>query len=58
MEEKLEEYRAKQRRQATINAVKGKVLNMVSFQGKSDAKDQHIIDTDKVSTYTQLQFST
>lgn len=46
MDEKLEEYRAKKRRQATVNAVKDKVLNMVSFQGKSDLKDQHIINTE------------
>lgn len=43
MDSQLEDYRAKKRRQATINNVKDKLFNMVSFQQvKSDLKNEHV----------------
>lgn len=43
MDSKLEDYRAKKRRQATIDNVKDKLFNMVSFQQvKSDTKNEHV----------------
>lgn len=51
MDYKLEDYRAKKRRQATINNVKDKLLKMVSFKGKnSDAENEHVT-TEEVSTH-------
>lgn len=44
MEEKLQNYRSKKRREAVINSVKDKLYNMVSFnQIKSDTKSDHVI---------------
>ena len=47
MDSKLEEYRAKKRRQAQINSIKTKFFNMVSFQQvKTDGKSGHVIIQD------------
>lgn len=44
MEEKLQSYRSKKRREAVINTFKDKFYNMVSFnQIRSDSKSDHVI---------------
>lgn len=44
MDSKLEEYRKRKRRQAIVNDIKNRFLNMVSFQQvKSDTKSDHVI---------------
>lgn len=44
MEEKLQNYRSKKRREALINNIKDKFYNMVSFnQIRSDTKSDHVI---------------
>lgn len=46
MEEKLQNYRSKKRREAVINSFKDKFFNMVSFnQIKSDTKSDHVVET-------------
>lgn len=54
MEEKLQNYRSKKRREAVINNFKDKFYNMVSFnQIRSDTKSDHVI----VETVNLIQFT-
>lgn len=52
MEEKLESYRAKKRRQAVINNFKTRLINMVTFQqvrSDTDNKNEHVIVEDVIA---------
>lgn len=54
MEEKLEKYRAKKRRQARINDFKTRLINMVTFQQvrvDSANKNDHVIVQDVTNLY-------
>lgn len=51
MEEKLQNYRSKKRREAVINSVKDKFYNMVSFNPiKIDTKSDDVI-VEKVNLF-------
>lgn len=60
MEEKLEKYRAKKRRQAIINNFKTRLINMVTFQQVrvDDNKNDHVIVQDVICLFilTILQY--
>lgn len=54
MEEKLEKYRAKLRREAFFNKFKKRLINMVTFTPTNDRKkDDETIDIPDVSKQTK-----